>query len=199
MKLPIILVSQRVDVIAERSETRDAVDQALLQWIISTGSMPVPLPNVLSDEQIDAYIQSINPSGIVLSGGNNLGLYEGRDNTEDKLITWAKSSQTPLLGICRGMQKLAAWAGSTLIPVEGHVGLKHGITGELTGTVNSFHDFAVEQVPVGFRAIAFAEDGSVEAIKCQEKWDCEGWMWHPEREQPFRQEWRTRFRLLMNL
>jgi putative glutamine amidotransferase len=50
-------------------------------------------------------------------------------------------------------------------------------------TVNSYHELALTSCPPGFTVLATVEDGSIEAI-AHEQLPWEGWMWHPERDQP---------------
>ena len=84
------------------------------------------------------------------------------------------------MGICRGMQLLAKIGGSELIPVSGHVGLKHYLYGEMNHEVICYHNFAINKVPENFEVLAKSKDGLIECIKHKElPW--EGWMWHPER------------------
>jgi putative glutamine amidotransferase len=116
----------------------------------------------------------------------------------------------PVLGICRGMQAMAvAFGGSLLqdIPRSQPDALNHTqaepreatthtvvldptsrlahIVGPGPLAVNSFHHQAVDRVPSGFRAVAQAPDGLIEAI---EGMDIEGAggrfaigvQWHPE-------------------
>lgn len=196
---PIILISQRVDYIKSRNETRESLDQALSRWVISANAIPLSISNTLAPETINIVLAHIKPAGILLSGGNNIGEHCGRDKTEMCLLDWAKANNVPVLGLCRGMQLIATWLGVELIPVVGHVAKKHIIQGIVSGSVNSYHEYALQQIPKGFMALAYAEDGSLEAISSNTKWPCEAWMWHPERELAFDKVWLDRFRKLMNI
>ena len=121
---------------------------------------------------------------MVLTGGNDIGIYNVRDELEMKLIDHCSKNKIPVLGICRGMQVLAAWTGTGLVRVSGHVGERHELNGIIQGSVNSFHNFSIAQCPPNFEVIARSSDEEIEAIKhYQLPW--EGWMWHPEREQVF--------------
>jgi gamma-glutamyl-gamma-aminobutyrate hydrolase PuuD len=191
--MKIVAVSQRVDTFSERNETRDALDQRLITFLLVAGFIPVPLPNGLykasPDSQTDpeslvAWLTAVKPQAFVLSGGNNIGQCSERDLTEGLLLDYASQSQTPLLGICRGMQIMAHWAGVDLCSVQGHVGTRHRLTGEVVGEVNSYHGFSLATCPLDFEVLATSEDGGIEAIRHQSlPW--EGWMWHPEREENF--------------
>lgn len=183
-------VTQRIDRVAGRDELRDALDQKLIHWLLHAGLIPVTIPNVLSSTEsprtrdIDRWLQAVRPNALVLSGGNDIGDYPERDATERHLLCWAKENCVPVLGICRGMQMLAVWAGGSLKAVDGHVRTRHSLRNGLSGTVNSYHNFSLANCPPGFKVLATAEDGEIEAIRHQLlPW--EGWMWHPEREDTY--------------
>tara|TARA_B110000285_G_C14896643_1_gene501193 strand:- start:95 stop:694 length:600 start_codon:yes stop_codon:yes gene_type:complete len=183
-----IAVTQRVDNYPEINETRDCLDNRLVEWLYKCGVVSFPIPNILgledSDENLSNWLKKINPDGIVLSGGNDLGKIESRDKLELKLIDYAKLNKLPLLGICRGMQIIGKWAGTEIKEVKNHVKIRHKIHGLINGEVNSFHNFALSECPKNFNIIAKSSDGEIEGIK-HSTLPWEGWMWHPEREKKF--------------
>lgn len=186
---PVIAVSQRVDSIPARGETRDALDQRLIRWVLALGASPLPVPNTLG-EALSGWLQRFSPVAIVLSGGNDIGTSQERDRTEAFLIDHAAATGLPLLGICRGMQMLAHHAGGALVRLSGHAGCRHPLRGEVAGVrgeaieVNSFHDWGLRDSPPGYRPLATAADGTLEAMR-HERHRWEAWMWHPEREADF--------------
>ncbi|MGA8147258.1 MAG: gamma-glutamyl-gamma-aminobutyrate hydrolase family protein [Gallionellaceae bacterium] len=204
-----VAVSQRVDVWADRGERRDALDQRLYQWLVAAGCLPVPVPNTLGtplmaghDEALQAWLHAMQPDAIVLSGGNDIGAAPERDHTERCLLAYGRDKALPALGICRGMQMMAVWAGGSLVPVSGHVRTRHRLAatasvGVWPDEVNSSHHFALAAGPPGYVLTARAEDGTIEAMR-HETLPWEGWMWHPEREQPFNPIDATRFRALLD-
>jgi putative glutamine amidotransferase len=65
--------------------------------------------------------------------------------------------------------------------IQGHVALRHPVTGLIIKNVNSFHTYAPQDCPEGFEILARAPDGTIEAMHSTlQPW--EAWMWHPERE-----------------
>ena len=150
-----IVVSQRVDVVENRAEVRDALDQKLVQFFVEIGFLTYPVPNSLvglqNGELFKSWLKEIKPEAIVLSGGDNIGDVTSRDKTEDALIRYASNEELPLLGICRGMQMIANYHGASLVPLTGHVSSRHRLDGEVSWEVNSFHDFAIESCPNNFK------------------------------------------------
>ena len=150
--------------------------------------MPVPVPNCLIriGTNVDRYnllewLKKISPDALILSGGNDIGLEKHRDLTEETMLEFGRDRRLPVLGICRGMQMLAVNAGVDLKRVYGHVNTVNTIQGEISGKVNSYHEFSIKYCPESFKVIAKSQDGEIEAIKHRHlPW--EGWMWHPERE-----------------
>jgi len=191
----VVAITQRIDSVAGRAELRDALDQRLVQWLVHAWFLPVLVPNTLSatghpsGQALESWLQVIQPGALILSGGNDIGEYPARDDTERYLLSWAETKRVPVLGICRGLQMMAVWAGVDLVKKEGHVGTRHQLVvharkDEWPANVNSYHNWGLASCPAGFEVAAKAEDGSIEAIT-HSKLPWEGWMWHPEREAPF--------------
>lgn len=190
------VISQRVEVFADRDERRDALDQrwaALLETLALTA---LPMPNSLTDPA--AWLAAADPALIVLTGGNDLAdLVDGpdaapeRDRTEALLLAHATGNSIPLLAVCRGLQLIVDSGGGALVPVEGHVAQDHAITAHPAAanwpirdgrSVNSFHNWGAEPsaVPAGWELAATAPDGTVEAI-VHATLPQVALMWHPER------------------
>lgn len=132
------------------------------------------------------------------------GIYPERDDFDFKVVKKAMNKNMPIIGICRGHQVINVANGGSLYQdlslIEGCY-IKHnqgslpsqathtvtvekdsvlgGILGEKTYS-NSFHHLAVKDVADGFRIVALAEDGVVEAIEREEKPLVMGIQWHPE-------------------
>ncbi|MBJ7244024.1 MAG: gamma-glutamyl-gamma-aminobutyrate hydrolase family protein [Solirubrobacteraceae bacterium] len=190
------VISQRVEIFADRDERRDALDQRWAALLESLGLIALPMPNSLADPA--AWLAAADPALIVLTGGNDLAhLVAGpdaapeRDRTEALMLQRASAEATPLLAVCRGLQLIVDSGGGALVPVEGHVAQDHAITTHSAAanwpirdgrSVNSFHNWGVEQsaVPVGWELAATAADGTVEAI-VHSTLPQVALMWHPER------------------
>ncbi|WP_084386815.1 gamma-glutamyl-gamma-aminobutyrate hydrolase family protein [Castellaniella caeni] len=176
-------VSQRVDVYPGRQETRDALDRLLTEFLLQASLLSVPVPSSLG-ERLGEWLDRIRPEMIVLSGGNDLGEDPQRDAVEWVLLEHAYMHAVPVLGICRGMQMMAHFAGVALRPVVGHIRTRHLVHGKICAEVNSYHAYSLQACPNGYEVLARSIDGEIEAIRHRVlPW--EGWMWHPEREQPF--------------
>lgn len=129
-----------------------------------------------------------------------------RDRYDLALVRSAAERQMPIMGICRGHQVINVAFGGTLIqdipsqvpdskivhsqPEDRDVAthsvkinpesMLYRIVGQTGLPVNSFHHQAVKTVAPGFRAVAFSEDGTVEAIESTEGKTVFGLQWHPE-------------------
>jgi putative glutamine amidotransferase len=179
-----VAITQRVE-LAPFGERRDALDQRWNRFLKECGIIGTTLPN--NAETAVALLRSPHISGLILSGGNDLPQFGGdvpeRDATERAVLELAITNKLPILGVCRGMQFIADYYGSTLGPVSGHAGVQHPVmfTGGGIRNVNSFHNYGVLSLGEGLTPLAAAPDGSIEAYR-HERFAIHGMMWHPERE-----------------
>jgi choline kinase/gamma-glutamyl-gamma-aminobutyrate hydrolase PuuD len=182
-----LLLSQRVDVLNDLGERRDAVDQRLVAWLADCGYLAVPVPN--NPELLEGYWQLVQPVGVVLSGGNDLANYGGnapeRDATERALLGLAMTHGRPLFALCRGAQLLLDAFGNGLEKVAGHVGTRHQlrVNGQ-AHEVNSFHQWGSRELKAPLQVLARSDDGVIEAFEHLQL-PILGVLWHPEREAPF--------------
>jgi putative glutamine amidotransferase len=156
-------------------------------------------------------------TGIVLTGGNDLPSAPAspvndpapeRDTVEGWLLKRAERHRTPVVGICRGAQALAAHAGARLVDgATQHAGTRHQVLTAAPApwgwptvfTVDSHHRHVlpVAQFPAVLKVLAWADDGCgssgaaggdepVGTVEAFAHWDLPWWglMWHPEREEP---------------
>lgn len=184
-----IAVSQRVDRFPGRQERRDALDQRVVIWLETAGVLVFPVPNHWSaSNSLRAWLAALEPEGVVLSGGEDLNQAPERDDTERALLRHAQENRLPVLGLCRGLEMMSAFAGGTLEQLPDHAGCRHALEAvngnAFSSEVNSFHAWGLRACPPGYEVLARAPDGSIEAIRhLTLPW--EGWMWHPEREAVF--------------
>jgi len=188
-------LTQRVEIVADRDERRDCLDQAWTALLVSNGLLPIPLPNTV--ENVDMLVRELALDGVILTGGNDLAHLPGgrstapeRDAFERKLLTYCSQQEMPVLGVCRGMQVMVDYYGGPLVTVSDHVATRHPIMVQSSRIaslgdredVNSFHDFGIdeEMIRSPLCVVATAPDGCVEAVAhaTLPQW---GIMWHPER------------------
>ena len=194
--MKLIGITQRVEVFGDYGERRDCLDQRWAPLLTYLGYCPVPLANCVED--VEAYLSNLHLSGVILSGGNDIGGVEGgvgvaaeRDRFEQRALDACGEIDLPVLGVCRGAQMICAHYGGRLAPVEHHVGKRHRVSlapGTFGGwpaeiDANSYHGYGISELGEGkaTKAVGWADDGSIEAIVHQELQQF-GVMWHPERE-----------------
>lgn len=125
-----------------------------------------------------------------------------RDAFELALLRAARARAVPVLGICRGIQLVNVGYGGTLVQhlpevtdldheqldawdaVAHRVDIAPGsrlaaALGETSLEVNSVHHQAVDRIGAGLRAVAWAEDGVVEALEHASE-PVVAVQWHPE-------------------
>lgn len=187
--------------------------------IEAAGGTPVVIPpRRKPDASLISLIDRID--GLLLSGGADInpilmgedpvpalhGINNERDAFELALTRLAYNRQVPMLGICRGIQVLAAALGGTVMQdiataMPHSTLVKHSqdadrgvathfvtaeadsVVGRLLGTrfaVNSFHHQAVGEPGPHFRVTARSADGVVEAIESTDMKSIIGVQWHPE-------------------
>jgi len=125
-----------------------------------------------------------------------------RDDWEFALLAAALALDRPVLAICRGMQVLNVGLGGNLIqhlpdavghaehaPQPGAHGRHpvkitgdsalHGMLGA-SCVVATYHHQAVDRLGTGLTAVAWAEDGTIEAVELSGRRWVVGVQWHPE-------------------
>lgn len=105
--MKLVAVSQRVDLIGDRKEYRDALDQNMARFLFTCGFISVPVPNIpqhnLLEDFLNPFMKELKPHALVLSGGNSLGESREKDETELAMISYVEQKGLPLLGICKGL------------------------------------------------------------------------------------------------
>ena len=138
---------------------------------------------------------SLKPQGIIISGGNNLYDFEKtkenliRDRFELKMIKFAIRNKVPILGICKGFQLIAKFFKSRIVKITRHINVTHKlkISKKICGVkiktlkVNSYHNYAIKNLPKIFDLIVRHTDQTIEIAKSQ-KFKILCLMFHPERK-----------------
>lgn len=176
-------------------EVRDALAHDWWRFLETAlpGMRVFPVPNI--GESVERLVQELPLTGLILSGGDDWGVFPQRDLTEKTLVRWAERRQLPILGVCRGAQVLNLLLGGRVAPGFGtaHVRTRHALqTYSRNGApmragasveVNSYHSCAIRQEDLApaLTPWAVAGDGTVEGF-CRSDGRIMGILWHPERE-----------------
>ena len=119
------------------------------------------------------------------------------DKVDKLIIEYAFKHNKPLLGICRGIQCIAAYLGGSLYQDLNHDGISHPLLSLHSHVVtkvenfglakllpdefvtNSYHHQAVKDIPNDFK-ILFKNNDTIEMIESTKK-PILGVQWHPEK------------------
>jgi putative glutamine amidotransferase len=188
-----VLVTQRLVAVEGRDEVRECLDRRWGPFLGAAGLLPVPLASELPPE---AYFEGLAPAGVLLTGGNDLAAVGGdrlsadRDTFETGLLALARARGLPVLGVCRGMQLIAALATFSIGRCSGHVATEHALEPAERARhaalreprqANSYHQFAPRPPPRSeLRVVLRSADGEAEAVEHVSE-PLVGIMWHPER------------------
>lgn len=200
--------------IGRSPEKRYSLHRGYVDAVVAVGAVPVLLAAGPGTDPAPLLEVVARCTGLILTGGNDvdpatyrLGPGRGekdtdpeRDAVEVAALRSAMAAGQRVLGICRGIQLLAAALGGTLIgdlPAAGHTGHEdeehegrpvHAVTPDTgtlaslvlagAGEVNSIHHQAVATTGPALTATAWSPDGVIEALEGP---DILGVQWHPER------------------
>lgn len=174
-------------------EARDGLARDWIAFMKANlpGVIWFPIPNIGTEAV--RYIDELGLNGLLFTGGDDLGSYPERDETESALLKQALKSEIPVLGICRGAQLINTQLGGKLVKTEGdtHCATTHpirflkndlGFSG--THVVNSYHNWTIplSGLATGLSPLAMADDESIEAY-VHDSCPVVALMWHPERPQ----------------
>lgn len=175
------MLTQSVSHLVNRSDRPiDHIEHDILSWLTVLGFKVFPAPNNV--QQINnMWLNALQPAGVILSGGNDLGACNLRDEVEKSIFEYAIQNNLPVLGICRGMQFIVQYFGGTMIRAVGHVNVEHEIKGSINKRVNSYHNYVVTSPGEDMQVLAESPEGYIEAVM-HNTMPIHGWMWHPERE-----------------
>ena len=188
-----VAITQKLDNDPNFGEIKNSLDIEWQKFLLPLNLIPIPIP---IDIGLSSY-QFIGLDGLILTGGNDLSSCSGskiskmRDYHEISCIKYAIKNNIPIIGVCRGMQLIAEYFGSTLKKVKNHVNITHGLKTidssedlryiKKIEQVNSFHNYAIDNLSNQLSIVALSqEDNTIEAIK-HKKYKIFAQMWHPER------------------
>ena len=197
------------------TQRADLLHHEYADQVVAADGVPVLLPPATA-EPAHARAVVARLDGLVVCGGADVdparygqdpgphtaGWRPDRDAWEAALLAAAEGARLPVLGVCRGMQLMAAEAGGSLDQhtpdVVGH--REHcpasGVFGTTEVTVTAgtrlaamvgerlrvpcHHHQSVREHP-GFTVVARAADGTVEAMEALGDRFCVAVQWHPEK------------------
>ncbi len=178
-----------------------------MEAVRAAGAVPV----MLFDGAEEAELLSKRLDGLLLSGGDDVdaamfgeenlhskGVDPARDSLEAACLTAFIGAGKPVLGICRGIQVMAAALGGTLWQdIETQTGIAHRFgerhdilvrEGSFLSPVlpervevNSTHHQAVRALPPRFMVSAMSPDGIIEAMEATDGRKLWAVQFHPER------------------
>lgn len=178
-----------------------------MEAVREAGGVPV----MLFDGQDEAALLAKRLDGLLLSGGDDVdaamfgeqnaysrGIDRVRDGLEAACIAAFAAEGKPVLGICRGMQVMAAALGGTLWQdIEAQTGVVHRFgarhdilvrEGSFLSAfmperveVNSTHHQSVRELPPRFMVSAVSPDGVLEAMEATDGRPLWAVQFHPER------------------
>ena len=148
------------------------------------------------------------------------GIDPERDDAEVALLDAARSRGVPVLAVCRGIQILNVARGGSLVQdlprvtVEPHLVIErrteavHSVRIDPTSSLrrilgqdrvatNSLHHQAIDRLGRELVAVAWSDDGTIEAVEDREA-DVTGVQWHPE-QMPDRPEQMRLFSWIVEL
>lgn len=191
-----------------------ALRRAYFDAVWQAGGLPLGLPYIIEgrNDYLDAVGGVIVPGGFYpfpdVYYGGELAVAEPphpRHAAEVPLVQAAIARDVPLLGICAGLQVLAAVEGADLIrDLKSEIGgdidhlnekpaeepahavavtpgtLLHKIVGHDEIMVNTAHNEAPRTLPPTLVVNAVAPDGVIEGAERPDRTFCLGVQWHPE-------------------
>jgi 3'(2'),5'-bisphosphate nucleotidase len=194
-----IAITQRLVTNDSYFEVRECLDINYSKLISACGYMPIVLPY---EVEFKYYFENIDIEGVLLTGGNDLNscsqndLSQKRDTFEKKLLTYCIKNKIPVFGICRGMQVIAEFFGSSFKRIENQVNIRHDLQVnqsaiykdclKLLETVNSYHNFSIDNIGDNLIVSATDTNGIIKAIE-HKNIKIFAQMWHSEREKNFNQ------------
>lgn len=147
------------------------------------------IPNI--EKSAISFCKKKNINLLIISGGDDIGLFEKRDKTELILLEFMIQNKLPVIGICRGMQLIHYYFGGIINKgnkdfVKKHRATEHEITiKEEIIKVNSYHNCIIDEATLHRNLSILARNTNDNSIEAFEGKQLLGLMWHPERDLQF--------------
>ena len=209
-----------IGITANFADGKATLADAYYRSVLEAGGVPLLIPPYSEREALLETLSHID--ALLLTGGADIDprymgeepdysllhtINPARDGQELLLAQLADARSLPILGICRGVQVIAAAFGGSVHqdiyaalgpqllnhdqePVERGVAT-HDVAFAADSrlgaifdrerlSVNTFHHQAVSRVPAGFEVVATSPDGVIEGIEATDGRSIIGVQWHPE-------------------
>ena len=173
-----VAISLREDLVNNRDEFRDSYDigwKKTIEELVDKQILMFPITN--HAESVCSILNIVKPDFIILSGGEDT---ERRHAAEREIIKYSLKRHLPIL-------VLNEYFGGSSTKLEGHVKTFHQVYSAYASdynhfTVNSFHNFGIEEDKLGkgLKPLWKDQSGHIEAYKGKDH-KILGIMWHPER------------------
>ena len=104
-------ITMRITNAVGYDEPRESVATDWLNYLIKAFKKPdfVFIPNI--EHLVADYIDNLNINALILTGGDDLGVFKRRDNTERIALKHALSKKIPIIAVCRGLQLVHTFYG----------------------------------------------------------------------------------------
>jgi gamma-glutamyl-gamma-aminobutyrate hydrolase PuuD len=196
-----ILITQRLEKWHEFNEFRDCLDCRFIRMIKFFGFNPIVIPNHIII--LKNYLKNLNIKGFIMSGGGDIFKRDERYEIELVILKEAIKKKLPLLGVCRGAQRINNFFGGKQKKIPNHVATNHKInfynSKYKSYYVNSFHEygFSNKEFSKHLDILATSNDNFIEFFK-HKKHKIWGMMWHPERYENLREFEKKIFKSIFN-
>jgi N5-(cytidine 5'-diphosphoramidyl)-L-glutamine hydrolase len=184
-------ISMRIIKAQNYDEERDALSHDWSTFSQLTGITLIP---ILNSDNVLSFLEKMNLDGVILSGGDSIGVTPKRDKIELEIINYCINKKLPIFGVCRGMQILNSFFHGNMTNDLTNLHVKQTHQVKITNnilelfndkqySVNSYHNNLIHEQSLGdnLKIFAMSEfDNTVEGF-FHESLPIIGVMWHPER------------------